>query len=167
LMKTVRTEFPDIHIICMTAHGGVYSYTDVVSFGATDYITKTFTIDEMSAKLSRVIREMRLIKDLQEKKIELEHANAELKRSDQLKSTFISSVSPRTPDPPHRDQGIYLSPCLMAMEGRHRGSERNLTIANKNILRLTNLIETLLDFSKNRIRERAEIEVPAGPPEVP
>ena len=75
LMKTVRTEFPDLHIICMTGHGGTYSYTDVVSFGATDYITKPFTIDEMSAKLSRVLREKKLIEDLREKKIELELAN--------------------------------------------------------------------------------------------
>jgi len=148
LMKTVRTEFPDLHIICMTAHGGVYSYTDVVSFGATDYITKPFTIDEMSAKLSRVIREMRLIKDLQEKTIELEHANAELKRSDQLKSTFISSVSHelRTPLTVIKE---FISLMLEGHGGAVTEDQREyLTIANKNILRLTNLIETLLDFSR-------------------
>ena len=93
LMKTVRAEFPDLHIICMTGHGGAYSYTDVVSFGATDYITKPFTIDEMSAKLNRVLREKKLIEDLKEKKIELELANAELKQS-------ISSNQPSSPARP-------------------------------------------------------------------
>jgi signal transduction histidine kinase len=148
LMKTVRAEFPHIHIVCMTAHGGAYSYTDVVSFGATDYITKPFTIDEMSAKLSRVIREMTLIRDLQEKTVELERANEELKRSDKLKSTFISSVSHelRTPLTVIKE---FISLMLDGHGGPVSEDQREyLTIANKNILRLTNLIETLLDFSR-------------------
>jgi signal transduction histidine kinase len=148
LMKAARAEFPGLHIICMTAHGGVYSYTDVVSFGATDYITKPFTIDEMSAKLSRVIREKRLIEDLKEKKTELELANEELKRLDKLKSTFISSVSHelRTPLTVIKE---FISLILEGHGGALSEDQREyLTIANKNILRLTNLIETLLDFSR-------------------
>jgi signal transduction histidine kinase len=148
LMKAALAEFPDLHIICMTAHGGAYSYTDVVSFGAADYITKPFTIDEMSAKLSRVIREMRLIEDLREKKIGLEQANEELKRADTLKSTFISSVSHelRTPLTVIKE---FISLMLEGHGGAVTEDQREyLTIANKNILRLTNLIETLLDFSR-------------------
>jgi len=34
LMKAVRDQFPDTYIICMTAHGGSYTYTDVVGEGA-------------------------------------------------------------------------------------------------------------------------------------
>ena len=56
LMKAVRDLFPKVYIICMTAHGGSYTYTDVVAVGAKDYIMKPFTIDEMRAKLNRVIR---------------------------------------------------------------------------------------------------------------
>ncbi|RPJ04391.1 MAG: sensor histidine kinase, partial [Deltaproteobacteria bacterium] len=148
LMKAARSEFPDLHIICMTAHGGAYSYTDVVSFGATDYIAKPFTIDEMSAKLSRVIREKNLIEDLKEKKIELELANEELKRLDKLKSTFISSVSHelRTPLTVIKE---FISLMLDGHGGSLTEDQREyLGIAHKNILRLTNLIETLLDFSR-------------------
>ncbi|HSB05091.1 MAG TPA: hybrid sensor histidine kinase/response regulator [Thermodesulfobacteriota bacterium] len=148
LMKAARAEFPGLHIICMTAHGGIYSYTDVVSFGATDYITKPFTLDEMSAKLSRVIREKRLIEDLKEKKIDLELANEELKRLDKLKSTFISSVSHelRTPLTVIKE---FISLILDGHGGTLSEEQREyLTIANKNILRLTNLIETILDFSR-------------------
>ena len=148
LMKAALAELPSLHIICMTAHGGAYSYTDVVSFGATDYITKPFTIDEMSAKLNRVIREMRLIEDLKEKKIGLELANEELKRADKLKSIFISSVSHelRTPLTVIKE---FISLMLDGHGGATTEDQREyLTIANKNILRLTNLIETLLDFSR-------------------
>jgi signal transduction histidine kinase len=148
LMKAVRDQFPGIYTICMTAHGASYTYTDVVGVGATDYISKPFTIDEMMAKLNRVIREKDLIKDLTQKSTELEKANEELKRLDQLKSTFISSVSHelRTPLTVIKE---FIS---LMLEG-HVGTltedqEEYLGIAKKNIIRLTNLIETLLDFSR-------------------
>jgi signal transduction histidine kinase len=148
LMKAARTEFKDLHIICMTGHGISHSYTEVVSLGATDYITKPFTLDEMRAKLSRVVRERNLISDLTKKSIELERANEELKRLDKLKSTFISSVSHelRTPLTVIKE---FISLMLEGHVGAITEDQKEyLGIANKNILRLTNLIETLLDFSR-------------------
>ena len=148
LMKAVRNQFPDIHIICMTAHGASYTYTDVVGAGAMDYISKPFTIDEMRAKLNRVIREKDLIVDLTQKSTELERVNEELKRLDQLKSTFISSVSHelRTPLTVIKE---FISLMLEGHVGALTEDQREyLGIANKNIIRLTNLIETLLDFSR-------------------
>ena len=148
LMRAVRDLFPDVYIICMTAHGGSYTYTDVVTVGAKDYITKPFTIDEMRAKLNRVIREKDLIADLTQKSMELEKANEELKRLDQLKSTFISSVSHelRTPLTVIKE---FISLILEGHVGALSEDQREyLSIANKNIIRLTNLIETLLDFSR-------------------
>jgi signal transduction histidine kinase len=148
LMKAVRAEFPDVHIICMTAHSASYNYTDVVAFGATDYITKPFTVDEIRAKLNRVIRERNLIWDLTQKSIELGRTNEELKRLDQLKSTFISSVSHelRTPLTVIKE---FISLMLEGHTGNLTEDQKEyLGIANKNILRLTNLIETLLDFSR-------------------
>jgi len=141
LMKVVRTEFPNIYIICMTAHGGSYSYNDVVASGATDYITKPFTVDELRAKLHRVTREKRLIEDLTRK-------SAELERLDKLKSTFISSVSHelRTPLTVIKE---FISLILEGHAGTLTEDQKEyLGIANKNVLRLTNLIETLLDFSR-------------------
>ncbi len=148
LMKAVRDLFPELYVICMTAHGGSYTYTDVVGVGARDYITKPFTIDEMRAKLNRVIREKDLITDLTQKSTELEKANEELKRLDQLKSTFISSVSHelRTPLTVIKE---FISLMLEGHVGALTDDQREyLGIANKNIIRLTNLIETLLDFSR-------------------
>jgi signal transduction histidine kinase len=132
----------------MTAHGASYNYTDVVAVGATDYITKPFTIDEMRAKLNRVIREKNLIADLRQKSSDLEKANEELKRLDQMKSTFISSVSHelRTPLTVIKE---FISLLLEGRVGALTEDQKEyLGIANKNILRLTNLIETLLDFSR-------------------
>lgn len=148
LMKAVHAEFPDIHIICMTAHSTSCSYTDVVAFGAMDYITKPFTVDELRAKFNRVIRERNLIWNLTQKSVELERTNEELKRLDQLKSIFISSVSHelRTPLTVIKE---FISLMLEGHVGTLSEDQKEyLGIANKNILRLTNLIETLLDFSR-------------------
>jgi signal transduction histidine kinase len=148
LTKVVRDQFPGTPIICMTAHGATYNYTDVVGVGATDYISKPFTIDEMRAKLNRVIREKDLIADLTQKSRELEKVNEELKRLDQLKSTFISSVSHelRTPLTVIKE---FISLMLEGHVGALTEDQREyLGIANRNIIRLTNLIETLLDFSR-------------------
>jgi len=148
LMKAVRAEFPDVHIICMTAHSAYYNYTDVVACGATDYITKPFTVDEIRAKLNRVIRERNLIWDLTQKSVESERTNEELKRLDQLKSIFISSVSHelRTPLTVIKE---FISLMIEGHVGTLTEDQKEyLGIANKNILRLTNLIETLLDFSR-------------------
>jgi signal transduction histidine kinase len=148
LIKIVRNEFPQIYIICMTAHGTQYSYMDVVSHGATDYITKPFTIDEMKAKINRVIHEKNLVRELKAKSIALERANEELKRVDQMKSIFISRVSHelRTPLTVIKE---FISLMLEGKGGTLTDEQREyLNITNKNILRLNNLIETILDFSK-------------------
>ena len=71
-----------------------------------------------------------------------------LKRLDKLKSTFISSVSHelRTPLTVIKE---FISLMLDGHGGTLTEDQREyLTIAHKNILRLTNLIETLLDFSR-------------------
>ncbi len=148
LIKRVKEKCPGLHIIAMTGHGASYTYTDVVAAGASDFLNKPFSLDEMRAKLRRIIQERKLISDLTQKSIELEKLNEELKRLDQLKSVFISSVSHeiRTPLTVIKE---FIS---LILEG-HGGSltedqKEYLGIAHKNILRLTNLIDTLLDFSR-------------------
>ncbi|MBM4346739.1 MAG: hybrid sensor histidine kinase/response regulator [Deltaproteobacteria bacterium] len=148
LMKAVRSEFPDIHIMVMTAHGASYTFTDVVECGATDYIPKPFTLDEMRAKLNRIVREKGLLRDLKQKSLELEKVNEDLKRLDNLKSIFVSSVSHelRTPLTVIKE---FISLMLEGHGGTLTEDQREyLGIAHKNILRLTNLIDTLLDFSR-------------------
>lgn len=148
LMKKVKAEFPDIHIIAMTGHGASYTFTDVVAAGATDYLNKPFSLDEMMAKLNRVSRERELIRDLKQKSAELEKANEELQRLDNLKSIFVSGVSHelRTPLTVIKE---FISLMLEGHGGTLTEDQREyLGIAHKNILRLTNLIDTLLDFSR-------------------
>jgi len=62
LIKDVREEKLDVSIIAMTGYDKDYTYMDVISAGANDFITKPFKIDEIEAKISRILIE-KSIKD--------------------------------------------------------------------------------------------------------
>jgi diguanylate cyclase (GGDEF)-like protein len=57
LIKMVSQENPDISIIAMTGYDKDYTYMDVVNAGASDFIVKPFKIDEIEAKITRILRE--------------------------------------------------------------------------------------------------------------
>jgi two-component system cell cycle response regulator len=65
LIKYIVQNHPGTDIIAITGHVMKYKYTEVVSAGAADFITKPFTLDELEAKLNRVVRERGLREELQ------------------------------------------------------------------------------------------------------
>jgi signal transduction histidine kinase len=148
LIRSVKAEFPDTHILCMTVPGASNIHTHLDALGAVDYIIKPFTVEEMRAKLSRVIRERDLVRNLTHQSLELERANEELKRLDKLKSTFVSGISHELQTPLTVIKE-FISLMLEGRAGPLTEDQRDyLGIAHKNILRLRNLIETLFDFSR-------------------
>lgn len=60
LIHEVKKNAPDIDIIVVTGFAKQYRYTDVIKAGATDFIQKPFNLDELEAKLNRVVRERQL-----------------------------------------------------------------------------------------------------------
>ncbi len=60
LMKKVKEVWPDTDILVMTGYSREFSYTDVIRAGASDFIKKPFNLDELEAKLNRIIRERAL-----------------------------------------------------------------------------------------------------------
>lgn len=64
LLKYIRECYPNIGVIVITG-GPAYSYTDVISAGASDFISKPFNVNELEAKLNRLVRELTMIRELQ------------------------------------------------------------------------------------------------------
>ncbi|UCF01917.1 MAG: diguanylate cyclase [Deltaproteobacteria bacterium] len=60
LIKRIKTDFDDVDVIAITAYEMTYKYTDIIALGASDFISKPFNIDELEAKLNRILRERRL-----------------------------------------------------------------------------------------------------------
>ncbi len=60
LLKIVKQSWPDTDVMVMTGFTKNFTYTDVIYSGASDFIQKPFSLDEIEAKLNRVIRERQL-----------------------------------------------------------------------------------------------------------
>ena len=60
LIEYIAHNHADIDIIAITGHRMKYRYTEVVEAGAADFITKPFTVNELEAKINRLIREKNL-----------------------------------------------------------------------------------------------------------
>lgn len=57
-------EIYDISVIAMTGYSEGYTYIDVINAGASDFIKKPFGIEELEAKIRRIITERNLRKEL-------------------------------------------------------------------------------------------------------
>ncbi len=78
LLKIAGKEYPQIDVIIMTAHSAKYSFVDVVEAGAADFINKPFSVEELKAKMERVMRERAVMKELIGKSAQLEQAYLDL-----------------------------------------------------------------------------------------
>jgi two-component system, cell cycle response regulator len=63
LIGKIRDGF-DISTIAMTGYAEGYTYVDVINAGASDFIKKPFGIEELEAKIRRIITERNLRKEL-------------------------------------------------------------------------------------------------------
>src|SRR5580704_1540307 len=55
LLKHVRTTNPEISVIVLTQYGTIETAIEATRLGATDYVTKPFHVEELRAKLDRLI----------------------------------------------------------------------------------------------------------------
>ncbi len=60
LIKELKSRWPDVDVIVMTGYAKDFSYTDVINVGASDFIQKPFNLNELEAKLRRIIKERNL-----------------------------------------------------------------------------------------------------------
>jgi PleD family two-component response regulator len=63
LIKMICKNY-DVSIIAMTGYSEGYTYVDVINAGASDFIKKPFGIEELEAKIRRIITERNLRKEL-------------------------------------------------------------------------------------------------------
>lgn len=64
LLREINRFDPSIDVIMMTAYDMDFSYVDVIEAGASDFILKPFNVDELAAKLKRILRERKLKEEL-------------------------------------------------------------------------------------------------------
>ncbi|MDR3709569.1 MAG: sigma-54 dependent transcriptional regulator [Capsulimonadaceae bacterium] len=55
LLKKVREKKPDVVVIMITAYGTIKTAVDAIRYGAAEYITKPFDVDEIRAVVARAV----------------------------------------------------------------------------------------------------------------
>ena len=65
LLKYIKETLSHIDVIVVTGFTDDFTYTEVIKAGASDFLAKPFNVDELEAKLRRVIREQKLISKLE------------------------------------------------------------------------------------------------------
>jgi diguanylate cyclase (GGDEF)-like protein len=65
LLKFIHSNYPNIKVMITTGYDRTFSYTDVIRAGASDFISKPFNFDELEAKISRIVREIELMRQLE------------------------------------------------------------------------------------------------------
>lgn len=60
LIGHATTNYPEMDILALSGYSELYSFTDLVTAGATDFMAKPFQRNELQAKLQRIFRERSL-----------------------------------------------------------------------------------------------------------
>ncbi|MEW6077744.1 MAG: response regulator [Thermodesulfobacteriota bacterium] len=100
LMNEAKALFPDMDFIIMTGHTGEHSYVEIINAGASDYLVKPFEMMELVARIERIKREKKLVKQFQNTNERLmETVNQvnrmmnEVRQTAQAKSDLLASIS--------------------------------------------------------------------------
>jgi len=148
LITEISRSKPEILTVLMTGHGSIDSAIEAMKRGASDYLTKPLNIDELIVRLRKVLSEKQRFMGLQSCIFDLERANEELKKIDAMKSEFVSVASHelRTPLAAIKN-AIQL--ILSGKTGEINDNQTKfLSMAERNINRLTKILNDLLNLSK-------------------
>lgn len=63
LLEHVKRFYPSVDVMVVTGFDADYSFTEVIGKGASDFLAKPFSPDELSAKINRIVRERKLIRE--------------------------------------------------------------------------------------------------------
>src|SRR5262244_99218 len=63
IVKTVKSQYPHIEVVLMTAYATIETAVDAIKQGAFDYLPKPFTADQLQAVIQRTLRQKPITQD--------------------------------------------------------------------------------------------------------
>lgn len=65
-LRTIRTRWPDLVVLILTAYGTVTSAVEALQAGASDYLRKPFDVEELRFKVGRALERRNLYRELEQ-----------------------------------------------------------------------------------------------------
>ena len=153
LMSEIAKSKPEILTIMMTGHGTIDSALEAMKRGASDYLMKPLNLEELVIRLRKGLNEKQRFISLKDYAYELERANKELRKIDDIKSEFVSVASHELRTP----LAAIKNAVQLVLSGKageiNENQAKFLSMAERNITRLTNILNDLLDLSRIESRK--------------
>jgi signal transduction histidine kinase len=148
LMAEIAKSKPEILTIMMTGHGTIHSALEAMKRGASDYLMKPLNLDELIIRIQKVLEERQRFVRLKDFADKLERANQELRKIDAMKSEFVSVASHELRTP----LAAIKNSVQLMLSGKtgeiNENQAKFLSMAERNINRLTNILNDLLNLSR-------------------
>jgi signal transduction histidine kinase/GGDEF domain-containing protein len=148
LVSKIAQAKPEILLVLMSGHGSIDSALEGMKKGASDYLTKPLNLDELVVRLHKVLDEKQRFLSLKDYTYELERANKELRKIDEIKSEFVSVASHELRTP----LAAIKNSVQLMISGKtgeiNENQAKFLSMAERNINRLTNILNDLLNLSR-------------------
>src|SRR4030042_5776393 len=148
LIAEIAKSKPETLTVMRTGHGTIDSALEAMKRGASDYLMKPLNLDELIVRIQKVLEEKQRFVRLKDFADQLEKANQELRRLDVMKSEFVSIASHELRTP----LAAIKNSVQLVRSGTagkvNENQEKFLSTAERNINRLTNILNDLLNLSK-------------------
>ncbi|MBM4330267.1 MAG: response regulator [Deltaproteobacteria bacterium] len=148
LVDEITNTNPEIVSVLMSGQGTIDSALEAMRRGASDYLTKPLNLPEMMIRLHKVLEEKRRLKRLSDFILQLEKSIKELRKIDEIKSEFVSVASHELRTP----LAAIKNAVQLILKGKtgtiNETQVKFLSMAERNINRLMNILNDLLDISR-------------------
>jgi signal transduction histidine kinase len=148
LITEIAKSKPETLTMMMTGHGTIDSALEAMKRGASDYLMKPLNLDELIVRIGKVLDEKQRFVRLKDFADQLERTNQELRKIDSMKSEFVSVASHELRTP----LAAIKNAVQLMLTGKtgeiNENQEKFLSMAERNINRLTNILNDLLNLSR-------------------
>ncbi len=140
VLRQTKEMAPSTEVIIITGYATLGTAIESLKLGAADYLAKPFEVEHLKLIIARALERKKLMD------ISLEVQS--LKRIDEMKSEFVSTASHELRSP----LAAIKSAVQLILKGHtgkiNKNQAKFLSLAERNINRLTNILNNLLDLSR-------------------